>query len=59
MNKEQKIKKLQNLRNLKLVYEMQLEELSKREGTEPIIDKMLEMLYDLMKAINALEEDLK
>ena len=38
---------------------MQLEELSKREGTEAIIDKMLEMLYDLMKATSALENELK
>lgn len=51
--------RLQKLKELKRVYEMSLNDLSEREATGEIIDKMLEMLYKVLQEIKTLENNIK
>lgn len=51
--------RLQKLKELKKVYEMSLNDLSQREATGKVIDKMLEMLYKVLQEIKAIENNIE
>lgn len=57
MTEEEKKKRLQALKNLKILHEAMLEDLQNTQANQDDIDAVLEALFNVMESIKKLENE--